>query len=63
MGSLLELEEDTKGETRRDGGIGSMDGALSEPYLFGKPNNYGALVQDDDKFRLEQFQAVTNRGW
>ena len=40
-----------------------MDGALSEPYLFGKPNNYGALAQDDDKIRLEQLQAVTNRGW
>jgi predicted amidohydrolase YtcJ len=46
-----------------DGGIGSMDGALSEPYLFGKPNNYGALAQDDDKIRLEQFQAVADRGW
>jgi len=57
------LEEDTKGETRRDGGIGSMDGALSEPYLFDKPNNYGALAQDDDKIRLEQFQAVADRVW
>jgi predicted amidohydrolase YtcJ len=46
-----------------DGGIGSMDGALSEPYLFGKPNNYGTLAQDDDKIRLEQFQAVADRGW
>jgi predicted amidohydrolase YtcJ len=40
-----------------------VDGALSEPYLFGKPNNYGALAQDDDKIRLEQFQAVADRGW
>ena len=46
-----------------DGGIGSLDGALSEPYLFGKPNNYGTLAQEDDKIRLEQFQAVADRGW
>jgi len=36
-----------------DGGIGSMDGALSVPYEFGAPENYGSLFQPDD-VRLEQ---------
>jgi predicted amidohydrolase YtcJ len=46
-----------------DGGIGSLDGAVSEPYIFAKPNNLGVLVQEDDQVRLEQYRVVANLGW
>ena len=45
-----------------DGGIGSMDGGLSEAYEFGKPDNYGSLFQPDE-IRLEQMRIVANHGW
>lgn len=46
-----------------DGGIGSLDGAVCQPYVFAKPNNYGILVQEDDQVRAEQYQIVADRGW
>jgi predicted amidohydrolase YtcJ len=45
-----------------DGGIGSLEGAISKPYLFARPNNYGALIQEDE-LRLEQFQLAADLGW
>lgn len=45
-----------------DGGIGSLDAAVSEPYVFGKPGNYGELVQPDG-VRYAQYKEAVNYGW
>jgi predicted amidohydrolase YtcJ len=45
-----------------DGGIGSLEGAISKPYLFGKPNNLGYFNRPEN-IVVQLYELAADHGW